>query len=363
MKGKIIKITAIVLASILALIILIAGGYVIYVAAEYGRIPDNTTLTVNGESQQKVSVGKEYTAYTYNVGFGAYSPEYSFFLDTGVMDDGTAVAGSYGKGISKEDVQKNINGSRALIEEKNADFYLLQEVDEDADRSYHINQKKLLSLANYVNVYAENFHSAYLFYPFHDPHGKSNAGIMTLSKYAVSSSVRRSLPLATDFSKFFDLDRCISVTRLPVEGSEKQFVLINVHLSAYDEGGRIRALQTEMLNEIFETERAKGNYVVAGGDFNQILRETNFPDKQQRPTWVADFPQSELPQGYRVCAPENAPTCRGADIPYEKDVNYTCVIDGFIVSDNVTVTAVETQDLQFAYSDHNPVKLTFSLNA
>jgi endonuclease/exonuclease/phosphatase family metal-dependent hydrolase len=184
---------------------------------------------------------------------------------------------------------------------------------------------------------------------------------MTLSKYAVSSSVRRSLPLATDFSKFFDLDRCISVTRLPVEGSEKQFVLINVHLSAYDEGGRIRALQTEMLNEIFETERAKGNYVVAGGDFNQILRETNFPDKQQRPTWVADFPQSELPQGYCVCAPENAPTCRGADIPYEKDVNYTCVIDGFIVSDNVTVTAVETQDLQFAYSDHNPVKLTFSL--
>ena len=57
----------------------------------------------------------------------------------------------------------------------------------------------------------------------------------------------------------------------------------------------------------------------------------------------------------------NQATCRGADIPYEKGVNYVTVIDGFIVSDNVEVTENFTVDTEYAFSDHNPVKLTFKL--
>ena len=57
----------------------------------------------------------------------------------------------------------------------------------------------------------------------------------------------------------------------------------------------------------------------------------------------------------------NEATCRGADIPYEKGVNYVTVIDGFIVSDNVEVISNATVDTQYAYSDHNPVKLCFKL--
>ena len=41
-------------------------------------------------------------------------------------------------------------------------------------------------------------------------------------------------------------------------------------------------------------------------------------------------------------------------------VNYTAVLDGFIVSDNLTATA-RNVDTGFAYSDHNPVLLTFVL--
>jgi exonuclease III len=37
------------------------------------------------------------------------------------------------------------------------------------------------------------------------------------------------------------------------------------------------------------------------------------------------------------------------------------VIDGFIVSPNVEVLSVQTIDLDFKNSDHNPVKLTFAL--
>ena len=54
------------------------------------------------------------------------------------------------------------------------------------------------------------------------------------------------------------------------------------------------------------------------------------------------------------------PTCRAAEIPYEKGVNFVTVVDGFLVSANVEATA-ENIDTDFAYSDHNPVLLRFTL--
>ena len=52
----------------------------------------------------------------------------------------------------------------------------------------------------------------------------------------------------------------------------------------------------------------------------------------------------------------------GVDIPYEEGFTYHVAVDGFIVSDNVTATT-ENIDAGFVYSDHNPVKLIFTLAA
>ena len=41
-------------------------------------------------------------------------------------------------------------------------------------------------------------------------------------------------------------------------------------------------------------------------------------------------------------------------------MNYTTVVDGFLVSANIKAEA-ENIDVDFAYSDHNPVKLEFEL--
>ena len=41
-------------------------------------------------------------------------------------------------------------------------------------------------------------------------------------------------------------------------------------------------------------------------------------------------------------------------------MNYTTVVDGFLVSDNIQAKALNV-DTDFAYSDHNPVKLEFEL--
>lgn len=372
---KVIKITCILLAAIVLLGALTVGGYVVYVAAQYYRIEDNLALEVSGNAQETVKAGGEYSVVTYNLGFGAYSPEYSFFLDTGVMDDGTEVSGVYAKGLSAEDVEKNVTGQIAVAEELAADFYFFQETDEKADRSYGIDMRARISGAfpGYGATFAQNFHTAYLLYPFNDPIGRSVSGLLTLSKYRVESAVRRSFPVSTGFiEKLFDLDRCFTVQRLPVEGSDKKLTLINLHMSAYDEGGTIRAEQLAMLNGVLAEEAAAGNYVVAGGDFNHCLIADRFSSDEEAlsyfesgqrvPDWVKSsvLHESEIAEGFSIAAGLNASTCRGADIPYEAGVNYCTVIDGFLVSDNVEAVA-ETVDTQYAYSDHNPVRLRFRL--
>ena len=119
MKAKrIIKITAIVLACIIAAFALLAGGYVAYVAIQYYRIEDNLSLETQGNVGQRVQAEGILSVMTYNTGFGAYSPEYSFFMDTGVMDDGKEVAGIYAKGLDKADVQKNVDGQVGIIDRK-----------------------------------------------------------------------------------------------------------------------------------------------------------------------------------------------------------------------------------------------------
>ena len=84
-KGK--KALKIVLLSIAA-IILIALIYVAYVFISYSRIDDNVVLTpdiVGAPSNEVAVVGDEYTITTYNIGFGAYTSDYSFFMDGGTQ--------------------------------------------------------------------------------------------------------------------------------------------------------------------------------------------------------------------------------------------------------------------------------------
>lgn len=362
------KITKIALAAVL-LVLAAVVGYVIYMQASYNRIEDFTKIDTKHPKQEQVKAGTPYRILTYNIGFGAYSSDYSFFMDTGEMKDGTKTSGTHARAVSREEEEKNTEKNLSVLKDQNADFLFVQEVDEKATRSYQVNQRELLEegLLDYASVFAKNFHSAYLFYPFFEPHGSVEAGMLTFSKYRISENIRRQFPVSDAFiTKFTDLDRCFLVSRLPVEGEkEKELVLIQVHLSAYDEGGKIRAKQLSLLNETLKEERDKGNYVIAGGDFNHDIADSidSFPSEQKTPSWVYQLKDADLAEGFRFVRAENAkevPTCRGADIPYRKGVTYTTIVDGFLVSDNVAAEA-ENIDEGFLHSDHNPVVMTFTL--
>lgn len=362
-----LKRLGIALGVLLGAAVLAVGGYVLYMVLQYDRIPDHQPLTVENPQTAQLCRGQAYTAATYNIGFGAYDPDFSFFMDTGTMKDGTPVQGEHGRAQSDQIVLKDTQGAIDTLQGLGPDFCLLQEVDTDATRSFHIDQSQMVRQAfpQYGAVFASNFHSAYLAYPFHEMHGSVQAGLLTLSRYAVAQAERRSYPVDESFpTKFFDLDRCFSIQRLSVAGGG-ELVLINSHMSAYDEGGTVRAAQLELLGGVLREEREKGNYVIVGGDFNHALCGTvqAFASGQQIPAWVFEFSDSDLPEGFHVVEAENlteVPTCRSSDMPYTPGVNYTAVLDGFIVSDNLTATA-RNVDTGFAYSDHNPVLLTFVL--
>lgn len=120
---KVIKITGIIL---LALVIVLAA-YIIYLYASYHRIPDNQELQVeeisqNTEAGNELTTEKNYSALTYNIGFGAYTPDFSFFMDGGKS--------SWAK--SKDSVKETIKGAGELVASKDPDFALVQEIDLDA---------------------------------------------------------------------------------------------------------------------------------------------------------------------------------------------------------------------------------------
>ena len=222
-------------------------------------------------------------------------------------------------------------------------------------------------LPEYTTVFAQNYDSAFLFYPFTQPHGSSRAGLGLFSKYPVSSALRRSFPISTSFSKFFDLDRCYSVSRIPVDNG-KELVIFNLHMSAYGNSDEIRKGQIEMLCNDMAKEYEAGNYVLCGGDFNHDLKASE-EDTESCESWAFPFPRTELPEHFAFCldllsTEEQAAlwnSARNADMEYVPGVTYTVTLDGFIISDNIECLSYENVNTGYSYSDHDPVKMEFVL--
>ena len=355
-----------VLLAVLLVIVLAVGGYLAYVFIDYHRIPDETMLqTDSNPDGGYAKIGMDYRIVSWNIGFGAYESDYGFFMD----------GGTESRAWSKERLEQNMGRIADWLKQDDADFYLIQEVDRDSTRSYHMDQVVPLREAclDMPNVWAQNYDSPYLMYPLTKPFGKAVSGIMTFTRgLHIDEAIRRQLPIETGLTKFLDLDRCYSVCRMKIEGAEsvdqKELVLYNMHLSAYTSDGTIANEQLRLLIEDMKAEYEKGNYVICGGDFNKdVLGDSSvyFGKSDVEYTWAQPLPEGIFDgTGLRLVAPldeeDPVPSCRNADGPYHQG-QYVLTIDGFIVSDNVEVTSCDVIDLAFAYSDHNPVEMTFIL--
>lgn len=373
-EGSVLKMLGIVSLCVVMTVVLVVGGYFAFLQITYSRLADMRAVEIKNNVLSRLAIGEEYSISTFNIGFGAYSQSFSFFMDEGEMNNGTLTKGKSAKAESKEEVKNNISEAISLLKNKSkSDFYFFQEVDTDSTRSHYVNQEEMIidAFSGYASVFSENAHSKYLFYPLSDPIGKINSGILTLSKYNIDFSIRRSLVIETGMiNKLFDLDRCFMVSKLPIYGTNKNLVLINVHLSAYDDGD-IRKQQIEALYDLMDYEYNKnGNYVIVGGDFNLCLAGESgiFNNEMKTPGWCQSLPDgykaenfAEIGYNINYDLSTSIGTCRDASIKYTEGINLEVIIDGFMTSANILVAATSTIDGDFKNSDHNPVKMIFKL--
>lgn len=352
----ILKGIGILLLAVVVVFIAIIG---VLTVTEY-KPEDVEELALQGESTSGVTPGESLTVMTWNIGYGALGENADFFMD----------GGSHVSTADEEEVYRNLDGILETVAGADPDIVLFQEVDRKAKRSHFIDEEAYLysmSGMDGMESFAYNYKTLYVPYPI-PTIGRVEAGLMTLSRYQVDSARRIQLPCPFSYPvRLANLKRCLMVDRIPVEGSDKELVVVNLHLEAYDSGeGKIA--QTAMLKELLITEAEKGNYVIAGGDFNQTFSNV---DTDMYPTisdemWVpGEIDVSEFGNSLEFVADNSAPTCRSLDRPYagsDRENFQYYMIDGFIVSSNVNVETIETLNGEFVFTDHNPVVLKVTLD-
>lgn len=345
-----------VIALIVAVVLLAVLGYVAYVLIDYHRL-GNMPLEVNvpaDAAEQVMKTGEVYRAFTWNIGFGAYTADYDFFMDGG--NQSRAV---------KDRLEPNLRTIAALSAAEKADLYLFEEVDIGGTRTWDVNEVPYLTgaLPKYNSVFAQNYDSPYLMVPPLEPHGANRSGMLTLSRFDIIGAERVELPVENGLTKLLDLDRCYSKIRVKVE-NDRELILYTFHLSAYTSDGAVSLQQLQLLLKDMQTEYEKGNYCLAGGDFNKdILGNSSevFATHEVR-TWAQPLPENLFDgTDMKLIDPgTDAPTCRNPDSAYHEG-QFVVTVDGFIVSDNIRALECRVEKTGFAYSDHEPVLMRFML--
>ena len=185
---------------------------------------------------------------------------------------------------------------------------------------------------------------------------------MTLSKSEPSRVERHSFPGNYSWPmSLFMLDRCFLVNRHQVSNGQ-ELLIINTHNSAYDDGS-LRAQQMSFLQDILLAEYQKGNYVIVGGDWNQTPYgfEPTLPH-HQFDTINLTYVDKDYPDvNWTWAFDPRLPTNRRVAVPYDRSTSLTTVIDYFLLSPNIKLETVSTIDVDFRYSDHQPVELKVRL--
>ncbi len=290
----------------------------------------------------------------WNIGYCGLGKDMDFFYDGG-------------KGVrpEREISEANLQGVLGYVQTLDScDFLLFQEVDIRSKRSYRINQLDSLErvLAPAHTSFGKNFDVFFNPAPPRAPLGKLNSGIASFGRHLPVSSVRYSFPgnYAWPMGVFM-LDRCFVVDRYPLAGGG-ELLIINTHNSAYDDG-TLRRGQMEYLHGFLEKEYGKGNCIVVGGDWNQTPAgfipafEADKFDTVQLSYIEPDYLEGDWTWLYDPSVPSN----RRVDIPYIQGISRTTVIDFYLLSPNLKPLYVKGVNLDFTWSDHQPVLAGFRL--
>ncbi len=284
---------------------------------------------------------------TWNLGYGGEGAGADFFAD-----GGRRLIPS-----NRSTVERYTRGIRKTIDSHTADIYLLQEAARPSTVNHNVDV--LGAVASSLSCYALSYSPkvAEVFLGIH-----INIGQATLSRWTPRSSKRLALP-GIPGSHLLKQRYFLLVNRYAVSGSRHELVIANAHLAVFDKNAETRMAELRTISSFLESEYAKGNYVIVGGDWNLEFEKLHRPHTTEAKylTWVHPFPVWFPPKGFHRGYDPNVPTVRSLDQPYRRGKNFVTTGDGFVYSPNIKMTRIGVIQDGFAYSDHQPVAATFEL--
>ncbi|MGJ8529177.1 endonuclease/exonuclease/phosphatase family protein [Maritalea sp.] len=341
MAKKIWRYIALLFFVMIVLVVIIVGA---------NRQPEFLGQWVEQPSTQmedaRMLLGDQLSLLSWNIGYGALGEGADF-----IADGGTKLISS-----EKSVVLGNNKAVAALLAQQEFDIYLLQEVSDGSILNHWVDQFTFIqdALHNYAQHFRKDVSTRFLPWPLRINHGTIFASRTEAQEIEIVP-----LPLEPGHLMGFIKRRYgLQVARFDRREDDQQWVVVNLHLSAFDKGD-VRINQVKAVLRFAQEEFAKGHFVVVGGDWNMEIEPSTFPHDtaEEFLFWLRPFPKELLPERWQIVSDSKVPTVRTLHKPYVAGGNYVASIDGFLISPNVELLDVAAIDLNFANTDHHPIRI------
>ncbi len=333
----------------------VAAGAVVYgvalIAANRFAVSRSGPLRIESDGALPAA-GPRLKVATWNVGYAGL----------GAASDFVADGGRHYRAPSREAVHKNLAGIIEQLAKMDADIFLLQEAAVRSPLNHGVDVLAGLRshFTGFACVFDFDVRSRLLPPPLQLAHG---TGIFSNRRLAMAE--KKLLQFESGFyGGLLRKEYRMQIARLAIERRSAEWVVVNVHLAAFDKDATIRRVQLRQVIAYAVEEFGKGHHVIIGGDWNMEFVNDPFPHQtaKEHRFWLHDFDYEALPPGWRTVFDGGVASVRTLDRPYQAGVNYTAIIDGFIVSPNVVVEEVCGVELGFAHADHQPVQAVFAMD-
>ncbi len=311
----------------------------------------------NVRPTEPAPMGKTLKLLSWNLQFSG-SRKHHFFYD-----GGGAVH------VPQTDVKETLQHIKAFLTERDPDFALLQEIDRHSDRTGNIDQlEQLKSYAPGIGWVTTPYHKVpYVPHPPHEPMGRVNLNLGTLSKYEISSARRHQLALLNEprWRQFFNLKRAVLETTIPVGvgANRPTLILGNTHLSAFSGGDGTLSKQIAQLDAWIESI-PKGQPWILAGDFN-LLPIGDTPERLgEDGKLYADVenPLQRLASKYKMAFSDPLSESARTYLPFEAE-EPDRKIDYIFYGGPIEIESANVLRQASAISDHLPLEITFRLTA
>lgn len=339
--------TGFVLCGLLALALVAYLG--VFVFANRGTKPKAGPITPISAPTGLAEASDRLSVLTWNIGYASLGKDADL-----ITDNGRSV-----RALCANEIGAAAEGIANWLATRSADVMCVQENAEAGFLTRKVPVRRIIdhALPNRQNLFWSDMKSVFVPRILKLNHGMSVHSRIRLAQCRAELLPQDKIYHLGVLKKHYG----VLINRLKREDCAQDWVVMNIHLSAFDDGGRTRLSQVRRVIEIAQKAHETGDFVVIAGDWNMRLSATEFAHQTAKEDlfWVRDFPHDLLPQGWRVVADKETPTVRTLSAAFQPDHSYTTIVDGFVISPNVDLVQVSTAPMGFEWTDHHPVEAQF----